>query len=205
MVLPLTRCSAPCTVSLVLCTGERCRADADPCCCCSEQKDDPDEEKLAREMKEFGDIVRIDMVDTYADLSMKTMRMFSALPQKVRSAAFNLRGVRVWRMDALGGLQSLLAVMPRKLLWGCYGAVLSTVPGGCSVGLPSTLGSLAAAALCRHAWWLSSSTHSCSAAQQKRWGEEGGGGIVTVSALHRKQETLVSCPLLCLCWTRGGW
>eukprot|EP00891_Asterochloris_glomerata_P007456 jgi/Astpho2/7456/e_gw1.00114.96.1_t len=49
----------------------------------SEQKDDPDEEKLAREMKEFGDIVRIDMVDTYADLSMKTMRMFSALPQKV--------------------------------------------------------------------------------------------------------------------------
>ena len=69
--------------------GELCKADAGPCCCCSEQKDDPDEEKLAREMKEFGDIVRIDMVDTYADLSMKTMRMFSALPQKVRGAVCN--------------------------------------------------------------------------------------------------------------------
>lgn len=69
------------------CTEERCRADAVPHCRCSEQKDDPDEEKLAREMKEFGDIVRIDMVDTYADLSMKTMRMFSALPQKVRGVA----------------------------------------------------------------------------------------------------------------------
>ena len=83
--LLLTRCSTPWVASLVLCSEERCKADADPYCCCSEQKDDPDEEKLAREMKEFGDIVRIDMVDTYADLSMKTMRMFSALPQKVRS------------------------------------------------------------------------------------------------------------------------
>ncbi len=54
-------------------------------CCfgCSEQKDDPDEVKLKAEMQQFGDIVRIDMVDTYADLSMKTLRMFSVLPQKI--------------------------------------------------------------------------------------------------------------------------
>ena len=43
----------------------------------SEQKDDPDEVKLKAEMQQYGDIVRIDMVDTYADLSMKTLRMFS--------------------------------------------------------------------------------------------------------------------------------
>ena len=34
-------------------------------------------------MQQYGDIVRIDMVDTYADLSMKTLRMFSILPQKI--------------------------------------------------------------------------------------------------------------------------
>lgn len=49
----------------------------------SEQKDDPDEDKLKAEMQQYGDIVRIDMVDTYADLSMKTLRMFSILPQKI--------------------------------------------------------------------------------------------------------------------------
>ena len=51
--------------------------------CCSEQKDDPDEVNLRAEMQQYGDIVRIDMVDTYADLSMKTLRMFSILPQKI--------------------------------------------------------------------------------------------------------------------------
>lgn len=49
----------------------------------SEQKDDPDEVNLRAEMQQYGDIVRIDMVDTYADLSMKTLRMFSILPQKI--------------------------------------------------------------------------------------------------------------------------
>lgn len=49
----------------------------------SEQKDDPDEVRLKAEMQQYGDIVRIDMVDTYADLSMKTLRMFSILPQKI--------------------------------------------------------------------------------------------------------------------------
>ena len=54
-------------------------------CVCSEQKDDPDEVKLKAEMQQYGDIVRIDMVDTYADLSMKTLRMFSILPQKIEA------------------------------------------------------------------------------------------------------------------------
>ena len=46
----------------------------------SDQKDDPDEARLRAEAAEFGDIVRLDMVDTYADLSMKTLKMFSVLP-----------------------------------------------------------------------------------------------------------------------------
>lgn len=47
----------------------------------SDQKDDPDEVRLRAEAEEFGDIVRIDMIDTYADLSMKTLKMFSVLPE----------------------------------------------------------------------------------------------------------------------------
>ena len=50
---------------------------------CSEQKDDPDEAKLLDEMKAYGDIWRIDMVDTYADLALKTLKMFSILPARV--------------------------------------------------------------------------------------------------------------------------
>ena len=46
----------------------------------SDQKDDPDEIRLRAEAEEFGDVVRIDMIDTYADLSMKTLKMFSVLP-----------------------------------------------------------------------------------------------------------------------------
>ncbi|KAK9842850.1 hypothetical protein WJX74_003372 [Apatococcus lobatus] len=49
----------------------------------SEQKDDPDEAKLLDEMKAYGDIWRIDMVDTYADLALKTLKMFSILPARV--------------------------------------------------------------------------------------------------------------------------
>jgi hypothetical protein len=46
----------------------------------SDQKDDPEERRLAEEAAEFGDILRLDMVDTYADLSLKTLTMFSVLP-----------------------------------------------------------------------------------------------------------------------------
>ena len=49
---------------------------------CSEQKDDPDEARLQEEMRQFGDILRLDLVDTYADLSMKTLKMFTVLPAK---------------------------------------------------------------------------------------------------------------------------
>lgn len=34
-------------------------------------------------MKAYGDIWRIDMVDTYADLALKTLKMFSILPARV--------------------------------------------------------------------------------------------------------------------------
>jgi len=49
----------------------------------SEQKDDPDEVRIQEEIKQHGDIWRLDMVDTYADLSMKTLKMFTVLPQKI--------------------------------------------------------------------------------------------------------------------------
>ena len=48
----------------------------------SEQKDDPDELRIQEEIKAYGDILRLDMVDTYADLSLKTLKMFSVLPAK---------------------------------------------------------------------------------------------------------------------------
>ena len=49
----------------------------------SEQKDDPDEVRIQEEIKQHGDIWRLDMVDTYADLSLKTLKMFTVLPQKI--------------------------------------------------------------------------------------------------------------------------
>lgn len=46
----------------------------------SDQADDPDEARLREEAAQHGDVLRIDMVDTYADLSLKTLKMFSLLP-----------------------------------------------------------------------------------------------------------------------------
>lgn len=34
-------------------------------------------------MQKYGDIVRVDVVDTYGDLSLKTLKMFSTLPSKI--------------------------------------------------------------------------------------------------------------------------
>ena len=48
----------------------------------SDQRDDPDERRLKQEMDAHGDIMRLDMVDTYADLSLKTLKLFTVLPQK---------------------------------------------------------------------------------------------------------------------------
>jgi hypothetical protein len=39
--------------------------------------------RIQEEIKQHGDIWRLDMVDTYADLSMKTLKMFTVLPQKI--------------------------------------------------------------------------------------------------------------------------
>lgn len=36
-------------------------------------------------MKEFNDILRIDITDSYADLTGKTLRMFAVLPQKIEA------------------------------------------------------------------------------------------------------------------------
>ncbi|KAK9817855.1 hypothetical protein WJX72_003172 [[Myrmecia] bisecta] len=49
----------------------------------SEQKDDADEQQLQEEMKLHGDIMRLDMVDTYADLTQKTLKLFAVMPQKI--------------------------------------------------------------------------------------------------------------------------
>lgn len=34
-------------------------------------------------MRQYGDILRVDLVDTYGDLSMKTMKLFATLPGKI--------------------------------------------------------------------------------------------------------------------------
>ena len=51
--------------------------------CCSEQKGDPEDIRLQEEMKAYGDILRLDTVDSYDDLSKKTLKMFTVLPQKI--------------------------------------------------------------------------------------------------------------------------
>ena len=51
--------------------------------CCSEQKGDPEDFRLQEEMKAYGDILRLDVVDSYDDLSKKTLKMFTVLPQKI--------------------------------------------------------------------------------------------------------------------------
>lgn len=38
--------------------------------------------KVRAETKEFGDIIRLDSTDTYADLARKTLKLFSKLPDK---------------------------------------------------------------------------------------------------------------------------
>lgn len=37
---------------------------------------------MRAETKEFGDIIRLDSTDTYADLAQKTLKLFSKLPDK---------------------------------------------------------------------------------------------------------------------------
>eukprot|EP00887_Chlorella_sp_A99_P003159 scaffold9.g3159.t1 len=49
----------------------------------SEQKDDPMEKQIQEEMRLYGDVMRLDMVDTYADLSLKTLHLFGRISAKV--------------------------------------------------------------------------------------------------------------------------
>ena len=56
-----------------------------PCVPGSEQKGDPDEANLQEEMRVYGDIVRVDVVDTYGDLSLKTLKLFATLPSKIEA------------------------------------------------------------------------------------------------------------------------
>ncbi len=54
------------------------------CLRCREQTDDPAERAVQAEAKEFGDVLRLDSTDTYADLSSKTLKLFGKLPGKVQ-------------------------------------------------------------------------------------------------------------------------
>ena len=47
-----------------------------------EQTDDPAEAAVRSEAREFADILRLDSVDTYDDLSGKTLKLFGKLPDK---------------------------------------------------------------------------------------------------------------------------
>ena len=59
----------------------------DKCCAlhCREQSDDPAERAVQAEASQYGDILRLDSTDTYADLSSKTVKLFSKLPGKFRA------------------------------------------------------------------------------------------------------------------------
>ncbi len=50
-----------------------------------EQSDDPAERAVQAEASKFGDILRLDSTDTYADLSSKTLKLFGKLPDKFRA------------------------------------------------------------------------------------------------------------------------
>ena len=52
---------------------------------CREQADDPAERAVQAEASKFGDILRLDSTDTYADLSSKTVKLFGKLPGKFRA------------------------------------------------------------------------------------------------------------------------
>lgn len=49
---------------------------------CRDQADDPQDRLVSAETKQYGDIIRLDSTDTYADLARKTLKLFSKLPDK---------------------------------------------------------------------------------------------------------------------------
>ena len=48
---------------------------------------------MRAETKEFGDIIRLDSTDTYADLARKTLKLFSKLPDKFDASFYFKVGV----------------------------------------------------------------------------------------------------------------
>ena len=46
------------------------------------------ERRVAAETKQFGDILRLDSTDTYADLASKTLKLFSKLPDKFEASFY---------------------------------------------------------------------------------------------------------------------
>lgn len=52
---------------------------------CSDSPDHPDEETIKQENKKYGDILRIDTLDTYEALSAKTIKMFTILPDLIKA------------------------------------------------------------------------------------------------------------------------
>lgn len=101
---------------------------------CSEQKDDPDEAKLLDEMKAYGDIWRIDMVDTYADLALKTLKMFSILPARVDADFyFKVDDDVAMNVGAMAEyLQSKRTQGNLYLVCLCVRSDLTPLPGSCA-------------------------------------------------------------------------
>mmetsp|Transcript_13969 Transcript_13969/g.42127 ORF Transcript_13969/g.42127 Transcript_13969/m.42127 type:complete len:589 (-) Transcript_13969:1356-3122(-) len=93
----------------------------------SDQPEDPMEKRVAEETSRFGDIIRLDSTDTYADLASKTLKLFSKLPDKF-DASFYFKVDD----DVLVNLKALAAYLRERrtqgnLYMGCMksGAVLS--------------------------------------------------------------------------------
>jgi Galactosyltransferase len=63
------------------------------CFWCRDQADDPQDRSVRAETKEFGDIIRLDSTDTYADLARKTLKLFSKLPDKFDASFYFKVGV----------------------------------------------------------------------------------------------------------------
>lgn len=52
---------------------------------CSDMHDDPVEASIQEEMRRFNDIIRVNAVDSHANLSEKTLKLFSLLSERFRA------------------------------------------------------------------------------------------------------------------------
>lgn len=77
---------------------------------------------MRAETKEFGDIVRLDSTDTYADLARKTLKLFSKLPDKFDASFYFKVGVACSRKpEHLSRMQMHLSIQQYDMLncWVC--------------------------------------------------------------------------------------